>query len=359
MKKPSVKRVIIASVIALLPGLLQPVTIALNMALCTAPILISLLFAWAGWIPASVMALTTVVSIGLTSPVSYGVNGVLAGAAAFAVLVLPAGAAVWMLEKRMPFFRRMAVQIAAQTAALLLFMMVIYLGFKLDLVDMITAWIAETIRFMPAELLTAMIQNFAMSGMLTQESIEAITTGFITWADVQQVFDQALDTMNYQMKMSMPTMVLTSGLLTGLLTTSLPSWICARRGDEPQVDHRPVYTWRLPAKVVAGILVCSLTGIALQLMEVSGSQGVTVVFSSLGSTLFMIQGIAALHRRFRENGLRPGPRRALVVLVALFASQLLSIIGTASALFGRKGLVTGWMRKRMEEKEQRKEDDDE
>lgn len=355
MKNPPVKRVILVSLLALLLGVLQPLTVALSLALCVAPILIALMFAWAGWIPAAVMAAATVASIGFTAPLSYGVNGAAAGLAAFVVLALPAGAGIWMLHKRLPFSKRMAIQIAVQTAALLAFMMVIYLGFRVDLVDMITSWIMGTVKYMPAELLTAMIQNFAMSGMLTQESIEAVTSGIVTWADIQEVFTQALDAMNYQMKMTMPALLLTSGLLTGIFTTLIPSYVCSRRGDEPQVDHRPVRTWHLPAQVVSGVLVCSVTGIVLQLMEVSGSQGVTIVFTSLGSTLFMIQGVAALNRRFRENNLRPGPRKALIVAIVLFASNLLSMIGAASAIFGRKGLVTGWMRKKMEE---RKEDED-
>ena len=355
MKNPPVVRVILLTLLALVLGALQPVVIALNMALCLAPILILLMFAWGGWVPAAAMSLTTVISIALAAPLSYGVSGALAGAAAFVVLVLPAAAGVWMLHKRMPFFRRMTAQIIAQTAALLAFMMVIYLGLKVDLVDMITAWIMDTVHYMPSELLTAMIENFAMSGMLTQESIESVTSGFVTWADVNQVFEQALDTMNYQMKMSMPTMMLTSGLLTGILTTLLPSAIMNRRGEEPKVDHRPVYTWHLPSRVVVGVIVCSVTGIVLQIMEVSGSQGVTIVFTSLGSTLFLIQGIAALNRRFRETGMRPGPRRALITATVLITSNFLSMIGAMSALFGRKGAVTEWKRRRMEE---RKEDDE-
>lgn len=356
MKNPPVKRIVLVSLLAIVLGALQPAAIPLNMALCAAPILISLMFAWSGWIPSAVMALATVASTALVAPLSYGVNGALAGLAAAVVLVLPAAAGIWMLEKRMPYFRRMAVQIAAQTAALLAFMMVIYLGYQLDLVDVITAWIMETVNYMPSEMLTAMIQNFAMSGMLTQESIEAVTSGIVTWADVQQVFTQALDTMNYQMKMSMPTMLLTSGLLTGLLTTHLPSAVMHRRGDEPQADHRPVHTWHLPSQAVIGVLVCSVAGIVLQLMEVSGSEGVTIVFTSLGSTLFMIQGVAALSRRFRANGMRPGPRRALIAAAFLMASNFLSMIGAMSAIFGRKGVVTEFKRRRMEE---RKEDDEE
>lgn len=356
MKHPSVKRVILFSLLALVLGAVQPALVALSMAVCVAPVLICLLFAWAGWIPAAIMSLTSVLSIAFAAPISYGVNGAAAGLAAAVVFVLPAAVGIWALDRRKPFFRRTAVQISIQTAALLAFMAVIYLGFRLDLVDLITAWILETVAYMPTELMSAMFSQFAMSGMLTQESIEAITSGIVTHADVMEAFEQALDTMNYQMKLTLPAMLLNSGLLTGLLSVWLPSAVCARRGDEPQVEHRPIHTWSLPSKAVAGVLLCSATGIALQLLEASGAEGATIVFNTLGSTLFMLQGVAALSRRFRARGMRPVPRRLLIAAIFILASNLLSIIGAASALFGRKGAVTEWIRKRAEE---RKEDDDE
>ena len=115
--------------------------------------------------------------------------------------------------------------------------------------------------------------------------------------------------------------------------------------------------WFLPPRVVPGVAVCMLTAFALQYMKVDGALAVTAVFTTLTSTLCVIQGIAAINRRFRETGAPPGVRAGLTVAGLLFAMNFLEIAGAMSALFGRNGAISTWMRKRMEEN--RKDDDEE
>ena len=86
---------------------------------------------------------------------------------------------------------------------------------------------------------------------------------------------------------------------------------------------------------------------------------VMVVFSLLASYLCIIQGMAAITRRFREVGAGKGARIGLIGASLVFAPTFLQYAGIASALFGRKGVVSTWMRKKMEEIEKDREDDDE
>lgn len=358
MRKPSAKSLIFALLVALLISISQPLTAVWVVPLCLMPILISVLYAWAGWIPAAVASLGSVVSLTVIAS-QLGVTDMLGlfAAGCAVILVLPAAVSCWMLEKRQPFFRRMIVSAVVQTAALLGCTAVVYLGLKIDLVDKMIEVLRMGIDIMPAEARLTLLQNMAMQGLLTEESVEMMNTGFVTMFDLNQALDQALDTMHYMYKQAMPAVVLNSGLLSGVLMTTVPGLICARRGDEPQAEYIPMSGWFLPSSAVSGIAVCLISSYALGWMNVSGYEAVTIVFTMLGGTLLTLQGIAALSRGLKQAGRRRGSRIALITAALLFAGQFVQIAGAMSALFGRKGAISGWFRKRMEEK--RKEDEGE
>lgn len=356
MKKPSVKSLILASLTALVLGLLQPMTVAFSMALCTTPILVTLLYAWAGAIPAVLLSVCSVGSIAGMASIGWNLSPALAGLAAAVVLILPGAAVVVMMNRRVPFFRRMLIAIGAQIAAILAFICVIYLGYRIDLVDTLTAWLRKAAETMPADMLTVILNNFAINGLLTQESIEELTGGIVTYADVMQVLDQAFEYMNYQMKYTLPAMLINSGLLSGVLMTALPAHVCARRGDDIGAEYVPVTNWFMPSRVLGGAAVCIVTSIALQLMKIDGAVAATTVISTLCGSIFLIQGVAALTRRMKESGSGRGARTALIVLAVLFASRFVEFAGICSALIGRKGVITNKMRQKMEE---RRKDEDE
>jgi len=357
LKKPSVKRILIGSVLAVLIGLLQPSIFMTAFLVCLTPVCIAALYAWAGWIPAAVASVGTVWSIGCFASIADGMSPALAGACAAFVFVLPAAAGIIALEKRLPFFQRMAITIGAQTAALLGFACLVYLGLKVDMVDALTGMLRSSIEMMPDETLGSYLNLFAMYGILNEESIKELTEGIVLRSDIKKVLDQAFDLINYQFRLLMPALLLNSGLISGMMITAFPSRICTKRGDEPDVGHVPMTDWFLPSRVVGGIAVCLLTGFALQYMKVEGAMAVTTVFTTLCATLCIVQGIAAINRRFRDTGAPKGVRVGLTVAGLLFAMGFLEIVGALSALFGRNGFFSAWMRKKMEEN--RKDDDEE
>ncbi len=356
MKNPSVKRILIASLLAVILSLMQPMLLAFSAAVCLTPVLIAVLYAWAGWIPA---LLLSVGSIGAVETVGGALSGSVgyAALAAAVALVLPGLAAAWMLNKRLPFFRRMLMAAVVQIGALAAVICVAYLGFQVDLVDFIFSNLRGKMDAVPDSVLQVVLQNFYMQGMLTEESVKMATTGIVTRGDIKKVLDQAFEAQSYHIRLNLPALLINSGLVTGIFMTTLPSLICARRGDEPPVKYYPVSEWFLPSRAVVGLAVCMLTGYALQLASVSGAEAVSLTFGAIGRMLFIVQGVAALSRRFKENGMRRGGRIAMIVAGLLLATHFIMLVGAASALLGRKGAISGWMRRKMEEK--RKEDDDE
>lgn len=356
MGKMSVKKIIGASVLAIAAGLMQPMLAPMVMAVCAAPVLIAVFYAWAGWIPAALMAAFTTLSVAGTSGLMWNMDPALAGAAVLIVLALPGLAAAWMLNRRMPFFRRMTAAVLIQSAALIGLTAAVYMGMGVDLVNALTGWLRAAAENMPSDMLSVIVNNFAVNGMLTEESIEELTSGIVLRADIMQVLDQAFEYMNYQMRLTMPAMLFNSGLISGVLMTTMPGLICARRGEGAEIDYRPISEWHMPPRMVGGVVTCMLTGIVLQLMQIEGAVSVTAVFSTVGATLFVMQGIGCLSRRFKATGARRGYRIAMIVLGVVFAYGFMEIVGIMSALFGRKGAISLWMRRRMEEN--RKDDDE-
>lgn len=355
MRKPSAKSLIGALLIALLISISQPVTAALVLPFCLVPVLISVLYAWAGWIPAAAASGGTVAML-LFQGSAFGSSSGLALAAAGAViLVLPACVACVTLKKNLPFFRRMMISVLTQTAALLACLCVVYLGYKIDLVDALVDLLGTTIRWMPDEALMMLLQNLSMSGMLNQEAIDLLSGGFVTGEQLTVIFSQAFDTMRYMYKQTMPAMVLNSGLLTGVLMTTVPGLICRKRGDN--IEYRPMCEWFLPSRAITGLTVCMITSYVLQWQKVSGAEAVTMVIGTVGGTMLVMQGVGSLSRSLRRNGMRRGGRIAMITAGLVFAYTFVEIVGAMSALFGSRGTFSGWMRKKMEE--QRKEDDEE
>ncbi|MBQ8954295.1 MAG: hypothetical protein IJ048_09275, partial [Clostridia bacterium] len=75
-----------------------------------------------------------------------------------------------------------------------------------------------------------------------------------------------------------------------------------------------------------------------------------------GSVIYAAAGAAALSRRFKETGLSAAFRAIMIALGLWFVTRLVALIGIYSVLFGRRGLISGYVKKKMDE--HNKEDDD-
>ena len=358
MNKHSVKSIVLATLAAVLLSALQPYLFMFSFIVCFAPIMIAVLYAWGGIIPAAVLSAGTVISLTNFAAVSQMVSPGMMALAALIVLVVPGLVSVCMMKKRLPFFRRMQAAVGIQIAALLGCAAFISLGLKIDLVDAMIGFFRQTVELTPPDMRMYLLENFAMTGMLNQESIEALTTGIVTVSDMNRAFEQAFDQMGYFFRQIMMALMLFSGTLTGILMTSLSSRIPARRGDEDAPPHVPLHDWFLPSHAVSGIAVCYVSGFVLQWMNLDQAMAVTAVINAISMVLLIIQGMAAILRRFNEVHTGKVARVLLIGGALLFASTFLQLAGIMSALFGRKGAISGWMRRRAEEMENNRKDDE-
>ncbi len=354
-KQYPVGRVIIASLLGIITAYLAPSMLITSILFSIIPVVFCALYAWAGWIPTGIAAAGTLFTMSYAAPM-LGTSSPVMLAGGLLVFVVPAAAVIYSMEKRMKFFDRLTVAISAQTAALLLAMVFIYMVMKVDLVDQLVSTTRESMGYMTSGSVSVVLQQFAMNGILTEESIAELSGGILTAGDIERVLDQAFDAINYTLKQMLPALILSSGLLSGIAMTSLSSRICLNCHRKPPVDHVMVDHWRVPPRAVGMMIVGAISGMIMQYAGVAGSEAVTMVFMLLSMELLIIQGVAAILRRFREVNASAISRIGLIVLSLVLMPSFLEIIGVLSLLMGSRGIITTWMKKRMEQKES--EDDE-
>ncbi len=391
LRRPSVKSILLASLAAVALSLAQPVLLVFCINICITPILIALLYAWAGWIPAILASAGTVGMLagmggslpsmmsrvealgkipGITGGMSAEIvaavarvmgavndvpfSGAVAGGFALCgliALVLPGWVSILMLRRRRPFYQGLLTAVGTQIIMLTAVVCLCYLGYRVDLAERVIGFMRGMADITTQSAQLQLIDNFYLNGLLTREAYEKVATGIVTSGDIKTLLNQGFDNLAYQLRLRLPSLLLTSGLATGLFLHTLPSLVCVRRGDEPQVDYHPISDWRLPARAVTGILVCVATGFILQLMQVEGAAVVTMTIMQVAQMLCMVQGAAALSRRFKETGISRGKRIALIAAGVLLAGGFIAFLGAASALLGRKGMITAWMKRKAKERQ--------
>ena len=347
MRNHSAGTIALACVVGVLAGLGQPLALAFSMVCVLATVLAPLLYAWAGLAPATVY-------LGVSVGAVWGLWGPETAAAALLIFVLPAGVVIALMHRRARFFTRLKAAVGTQAAALLALVFILYAGFGRSLVDVLvetmTGW-AETL---PEPLAAVLLQQFALTGTLDAESAQAVLSGQLTAAQTLAALREIFTKTGEALRLALPAMLISSSLVTGIFAASLSGLVCARRGDD--LDYVPLSGWFVPHGVTGGVAVALVTALILHFTGVSGSESVLTAVLTAGEVIYAAAGAAALSRQFKQAGRGRGFRIALIALAVLFVPRLLAIIGLASSLLGRRGIISGYLRKKSEEND--KGDDD-
>ena len=350
MKSNSPGKVIAASALGVVAGMLQFIGLPLSMACVSGTIIAPLLFAWAGLMPAAVFLGVAIGSLAAL----LGWSGAAVGALIFGA---PSVAIIAMMRARAPFFTRVKAAIGVQLGAMLALVLILYAALGRTLVDVAMDLFNSWADGLSPQLAQLMLQQFAMTGMGTLmplETAQQILTEGLPQDETLAMLHGIFETTGQALRLGLPAMLLSSGLVTGLIAAALPGYVCARRGDD--LDYVPLYKWHVPPRVTAGVLVCLVTAGILLAAGVDGAESVLSAVLTGGLVIYAAAGAAALSRRFRATGLSAGVRVALIIAGLMIVTRLMSFIGIASVLFGRQGLITGYMKKKT--KDQNKEDDD-
>ena len=142
------------------------------------------------------------------------------------------------------------------------------------------------------------------------------------------------------LRLSLPTMIASSSLYSGILCCHVPSTMLARRGAG--IEHKTLDKWRLGRDLTIFAALCFVTGLYFLLFNRSDAAAPAyLVFQTIADIAFSMQGLAAVDRAMVRSGQSRGKRTW--ILVGLFAlNQLtqyggisaLALIGFASAMWG-------------------------
>lgn len=339
LNRKSVGVMVAATVLALFFGAIQPFTIGLSMLVMVTPVVLCTLYFWAGTLPAIVCAVASMASLEVT----YGAGLMWGG---FVTMVVPAAAAIYLLRERKGYFTSMKLATGVQLAALLGVTLYLYLSRGASLVDLFIGQFREWLEAMNPALTDLLLARFSAVGLLDASLYETVEAGALLAAEVRSAaLEDLLSKMDYSFKLTLPGLMMTSSLLTGVLMVALPTRICVRRGDEPDYSHVSLSGWFIPSRVTAGMLCALVTCLVLNMTGVSGGDAVYAAVSSVVYLIFSFQGLAAVDRMFKARGWPRGRRGVMLALLWLFIGNGMRMIGVASALFGRRGALTEWFKK--------------
>jgi len=346
MNRYSPAKMIGASVLAVVLGLLQPLALPLTLVIVPGTLTMVLLYVWAGYIPASIYLAASALSM-------YGLLGAGAAGAVLMVIGVPAGVSIALLMRGSRFFDRLKAAVAAQAAVFLLLIVIAYAAVGRDLISVFVETVQSWVNELPEAVTTLSLQYFASMGLFESDLTQQVLENTLSQADSAALLTAVYEMLGELLRLGLPAMLLSSSLVTGLLTGWLPGLVCTRRGDG--MEYVSFSDWHMPARVTGGFALCLVTAFLMEQFAVSGSEAVMNAVLQLGETSFMIVGGAAMSRRLKANGKSRTFRVVFIVLGMLLAQFVLMLCGIWSALFGRRGAISGYMRRKMED-QNRKDD---
>ena len=346
-KKVSPGMMTLSTLLALGMGALHytPITLTLSLAFMVTPVAICLLYAWCGPVPAIVCAVSSMAALN----VGYGLPVLLAGVV---TMILPAVLALFLLHRRTSYFRSMQIMGVAQLAAILSVVAAIFFTQGKSLVDLVMEAVEEMTYALSPALQDVLLAQFSLTGMVDSEIYALYAKGEAISEQMRASgLYQMLDNMGYSFRLTLPSLAITSSMLTGILVVALPTMVCVRRGDEPAYPHVPLHEWFIPARSTAGMVCALVTCLILGYLDVSGADAAITAISSLVYMFFTLQGLASFSRAFRARGWGRGKRILILTLFTLLFVDGVRFVGFLSALLGRQGIITLWLKRKNEQKD--------
>lgn len=345
MGKLSTKRIVASCVIALFCGVLFPFMLAFAPFLVLMPMILALLYVWAGLWPVTVavgaaLASLVFLSMQLGSPLflALGVPAAL----------LPGIYVVVLLRRRVKFFQALMHSIVAQILGLALALVAARLLAGADLVGALLNWFVAWVDAQPLPDTQSWLLTLGRMGLFGAGTGVDFSLPLMTLDQQNMLVGLWVDMADRSLRLNMPSTLLSSGVISGILCYLLAARSCARRGVEPRVDYVHLYDWRLPKSMIIGLPACTLICVIALQFGATGAESARVALLNLCYTAFAIQGAGALTRRLRQTGASSGRRGLLALFLLVFARWLLSAMGLYSALFGSRGLISETIRKHNE-----------
>ena len=328
--KPSARKIVFFSLIALVIGALHPILLTYQtLLLAWLPyvyvIAAALLYAGGGIIPAAIMGIAGIAG-------AYWSMSPAIATVTLPLTVLPAVVIVLGIRARKPFFIQLRNALIAAVAGALL---AIVLAIALIGGDMVSQFM-DMLRLLSDGAMPSLYEIY----LPVLESRGAS----VTYEQFLAAYREVLATMQILYETNLAGAVLADSIVTALIAALWGNWISARHGDATAESFIGLAGWHMPSNMTIGLLLALAAGGILAAIA-------WAAISNIASLAFCVQLFAANDRRLKAAGATRGRRTGMgillyvLILIVPIAKMLAPLIGAASALFGRTGAVTLWKQK--------------
>ena len=345
MKKVSVGRIILATVLALLAAAVSPILLMASLSFLAVPAVLVCLYAWAGTLPAAVYVLGSTAMFSL-------MGGNVFMWSCFLALFVPAAVALAAIRAHHSYIVCLRVSITAQIAGLLLGLLVAWLHVRADLVDVVMGYLGDRLKEMPSAMMDQILILYGRNGLLPSTGID-FSKQYLDAAERIEAIDRYLSTAADGMKVMLPALLLSSGVASGVIHVAAPVWIWARRGDEKGIRRVPLSEWRMSRNAAIGLPAAVVAAYVLARVGVTGGDAALYAAWYLFLLLLELQALGAVSRRLKARGCGRGLRVVmLILLLTPLFSRAAYLIGAASLYFGSQGVISSYIRKKRKEHEE-------
>ena len=152
------------------------------------------------------------------------------------------------------------------------------------------------------------------------------------------------------MKISLPAVLVVTAAANVFPGCLLCSYIRTKR-NVAGAAYEPVRAWRMPPRYIGGLALLTAAGAISSAVSSSGAVVLTTVLTAC-TLAFFIQYLASITDRLGRSELSKGMKVFLFIADTLLLFQLLPVYGLLSMLFGSKGVISGYIRKRRSERKE-------
>ena len=366
-------------VLALILATIMPLAMSIAPIFMMPPVAIVLLYFYFGAIPAGLFSGLCLISVALYSALTLALSGAFSavwpviaqGSLALlqsfdwmmAVLLMFVAPGIFMIalaKRKLPFAKGLTIAIGAQLIGIAATMAMLHLRVGGDLIAAGLNWLRDALAELPGAVVgqsLIMMGRYGLFGADTGIDFQRI---FLTATEQKQLLDLLFSLLDQSFRLELVSMLLCSGVATGLIGYSIGARRIYNRRDlrpylsdmQAAASYLRLSAWRLRPDMIIGLPAIAIICRIAYSMGMAGMDAAFRAMLNLTYLAFAVQGLSAIARRMRFSPYGKRRRYALFIFLILLARTLLTVIGIYSALFGSEGLIS----KRIEQEQNKRGD---
>lgn len=292
----------------------------------------TLLYGFAGMLPAAAAMILQILVFGLIG----GIPGALIAAAAIA---LPSAFMIRSLRWRVPFFRMLTNAVGAQILGIVAALAAARIFVGPDIIGSTVSIFRTSLETFlePGYLDVILDMVFDIDAVPDQLTADQLANGVLDVSRRVGYLDDFAVQFSATLRLTLPGMLLSSGVLTGILACTLPAKLIDRR-IPVEGAYVKLARWYTPWWISVGL---TATWAVTWILEALGMNNGDVLYLTLQSLLLMsyrIQAAISLERRLTQFNMQPVLRILIIVFAQLAVpAAVVMYYGAFSALFGSTG----------------------